>query len=688
MGIVYSRIRVMVVAVAALASACAAPTAQSPAGPGPGLSPVAASAPDGDAARVPGTVHGRVAPSLTAFLDDNALAVPSADVALDAPAQLRVDGAPSLWAAPPLAGYLGARPGFAARYRGPEGLPPRSWRLHITRYDSGKAVRTLGDVGPPPARIEWDGLDDRGEPVPQGALLLAQLDVRSVRGAGAASPRVPFGLAAPQGRERLERVVPGAPFDRAGKPSAALRRLVDQVAAMAAPGSRVSLEVHDDGAGDRLSSIARTQRESQRIVALLREAGVPGRIIEARGRGSLEPLEAPTSRDARQRNRRIVAVVEVPQRKPERAALPPPRTAPPVPAGASLSGVPLRIGRDGSFSFPVPPVVRSAVLQLRASDGRRASTLFRRDGEVASPAVASAAAGGKSVRLVADARAGTVALDGDALPAGWARVRVELASADEGQVAFALRVPGELAVRSWRLRIAPLRAKDSSGGKGARTVEGEGAPPRLWVWDGRDDQRDPQLEPGRRFRVTLEVRGPGGNAGWSPDYVLAVPPARWRGLELSRGRLFRGTRPSAVLRNFLSRFATVARRRRRTAFSLHVEIAADRGTTAERRLAVAARVAATRKYLRRLRVPANRFELRGSLVDGRDGRGAVRVRERARAPSLRPPDKAEAQLQIDGKRRRLDASGAVATSVELTGGVVVVEVRRPTGHRAQFAIRR
>jgi hypothetical protein len=68
----------------------------------------------------------------------------------------------------------------------------RTWRIEI-HTDKGETVRTLSGNGPPPARIDWDGVLDDGKPLKPGAVYHYQMSAEFHDGAKVSSPIEAFG---------------------------------------------------------------------------------------------------------------------------------------------------------------------------------------------------------------------------------------------------------------------------------------------------------------------------------------------------------------------------------------------------------------------------------------------------------------------------------------------------------------
>jgi hypothetical protein len=228
-------------------------------------------------------------------------------------------------------------------------------------------------MGEPPTELTWDGRDRDGRALDGGGLYAAQLTViGATRNVEAASAWVVFGVNYRQ-REPRHEIWPGESFatERSKlKPGAALRAHVTALAATITAEDRLLIEVHGDGSGDSLEVLARTQREADAVARLFHHAGVAAARVEARGRGSLEPLEAGNSDTARQRNRRIAVSVQssstgqlrrVPRYLTTRAQL-------------TVEGERVDVDSRGRFFLhPTVPARGAVLVDVQCADGRRAA---------------------------------------------------------------------------------------------------------------------------------------------------------------------------------------------------------------------------------------------------------------------------------------------------------------------------
>src|SRR5262249_16296367 len=138
-------------------------------------------------------------------------------------------------------------------------------------------TRTMRGQGAP-GDIAWDGKDDDGKLAPRDAIYVAQLAVVADQGETAASARLSFGIAfgvpLPQTSEETLRGDFFAGSNRKPKPSKALKTQIAALAKRVGPDDTVVLEVHADGTGDRLPTIALTQRQADLMKDLLAHEGV------------------------------------------------------------------------------------------------------------------------------------------------------------------------------------------------------------------------------------------------------------------------------------------------------------------------------------------------------------------------------------------------------------------------------
>jgi hypothetical protein len=539
--------------------------------------------------------------------------------------------------------------------------PVAEWVLDINRHDGDATalVRRWQGVGEPPASIDWDRLDADGIS-PDPGLHSAQLGVRfDSEGALALSRRVPFAIqpppvaAAPDAETWRGKLFAGSSREPAA--TSELRARVAAIAGTLGPDDTVAIRVHADGTGNKLETAARTTREARVIQQLLIEAGVAADRITARGRGSLEPLDPANTREAREQNRRVEVAVTRPSAADVAIEVPKQITGP---TEVKVSGRAVDVATDGTFAATVEPPV---CVEILADDGRLAANCSK---------TGYTAASGRTVTVRGDFATGTFTIDGAPVDHDLMRVDVRLRDGSEPP-AFDLSVPAELEVASWKLAVA--------GADGTAVYEhaGKGAPPAEHTWNGDS------LQSGARYLYALSVVLPNGARSTSAARAFEhdpPPPERDIAALAKTGRLFRGTKLRASLKNHLSRVASALDAGER--YIIRIGVAVEAGASvSEQRLAAAARAGAVRRYLTALRVAPERYELIADPVSGRGDTLRVAVGQ-TRAPVKQPEFPPAAAINGDViPVVGLDLETLVSVPV---GESVVFDVLMPTGQQARF----
>ncbi len=662
---------------------------------------------------VRGDVH-----AMTAQLDGVQLELPEATIVLTAPDAVRraaPEGAVNLEPIPE-GGYGRLRPTWRTRWSFPRGLRPSKWSLVIFRVrgDGGTSpVRVIEGAGSPPAEISWDGLLDDGTQTPGGSLYAAQLHLTGAPGAvEAASAANVFGIGYGTVSAGTERKVLRGDFfaGTARKPTAtpALKQEVAALAKTLGPDDTLEIESHFDGTGDRLATIARTQREAMLVADLLAGAGVSQDRVEARGRGSLEPLEPGASAAARRANRRLVVVIA-------RAAGP--ASAQSIPdhvagtARAQIDGEPVALDEDGRFEKRLAePGLDSVLIGLEAADGRRVVIEVGLDRPRApSPAAAPSTrpgpvtAGGAPdktrARVHCDLAEARCWVDGRPLPSAPMRVSVTLPSAEvtTTRVGGALRLPAPLefalsaplppgeTVAEWSLTI-----REQSGAVVHEMSSERSGLPVALRWDGTSKGVF-VLRPGEVYTYRLAVTFSGGGSGLSPERSFALdgskPSAPAAAAVSLTGRLFtKHGELSAQLKNELSKFAQrITSRPGDERYRIDAKVSVTGESATERHLALAGRKSRLQRYLRRLGV-GERVQLSTELGD-EDAISIAAAEPAAAAPPVPASAQTPARVVINGVDREL---GGQEFDADVGLGPdqreIVLDVTAPTGHRAVYTI--
>ncbi len=342
----------------------------------------AAAAAAASAGEVPATVAiaGELS-SMQVTIDGAALSVPVASAVPEIAASLRAgagtsDEGPSLVPVP-ATGYDVERPSWRLSWAG---IVPDRWEFALRPLDAagalGSPLFSLAGEGQPPLSLNWDGLSDAGVAAVPG-LYAAQLTVHSsAHGAEASSAQGVFGIGvgATASGPRTE-LWTGALFAGTAKAPTASALLDSNIAALVrslGPSDQLAIEVHWDGTGERLATIARTQREARLVVERLVAAGIAADRIAARGRGSLDPVESSATSAGRQKNRRIVVQVTPTATSVSKPAGVP-LTIAAQPPHARVDGETIAVDARGHFAATRARPTRDAIaIDLAAVDGRRA----------------------------------------------------------------------------------------------------------------------------------------------------------------------------------------------------------------------------------------------------------------------------------------------------------------------------
>ena len=597
--------------------------------------------------------------TMTVAVDGQPLAMPSADLALDA-ADLLLQRAKA---------NLRPPDGTPVRFRAAASFPgeqPRAWTLRIAQVlPSARPLRSLGGAGAP-GTIAWDGLDDAGQPAPRGAVYEAQLFAAGDRGSGASSPRlrfgITFGLAALRDAVRVWRgeLFTGEPMRPGG--TATLLAETRRLAAALGGADRVTVEVHDDGTGDSLEKLAATQKQAELVRTLLESQGVSADRVRVKGRGNLAPLARGDTPADRRRNRRVqVTIMTVPAHPG--APIPAPRSSA---RSALVDGEPVPLDSRGRFArnLALPAPGGGALVDLVLPDGRQAAR--RAPGELRplpptpTPTPTSSLAG--------NVRDGTLTVFGRPVDTRVLAVEARLRTASPlaRRLTIAPVIPAGLEVRSWQLLV--WAGDESGGGDGEplHRLAGVGPPPDPIVWEGRG--------PTSRWVYRLAVDAEDGSRGTSPATLvnLAVPAG-----DIAGGRLFLTSgEPSATLRAALAAFATGAGRRS-PADRYRIEIEADEppGTNlADARLMRAARAGRVKALLGAL---GDRVEVTVAPAAGRQRLGAAAWRL-APAP---PP-----RVVVDGTPVPVAGNGFDAPIAAVPGEASAIELFTTSGARGELVV--
>jgi outer membrane protein OmpA-like peptidoglycan-associated protein len=201
----------------------------------------------------------------------------------------------------------------------------RRWQLQIVNFFD-KKVDFLQGHGRPPTRLEWNGLNDDGELLPDG-FYRARFVWMDERRATQSTKDIDISLLSPPGlRELMQakvrlaysgddvmlRIDEAISFDPG---QVEIRRsaipVLEQVANFIAryPNCRVSVFGHADGSGSRKANLALSTQRAEAVYRLLNERGIGALRMAYHGVGALNPIATNETEDGRAKNRRVEIVL-------------------------------------------------------------------------------------------------------------------------------------------------------------------------------------------------------------------------------------------------------------------------------------------------------------------------------------------------------------------------------------------
>ena len=188
---------------------------------------------------------------------------------------------------------------------------PKEWRLHVTNAQ-GEVVRTLSDVGTPPAAILWDGHTGEGRLVVGGELYQYQMEVDYADGSLSRSARRIFGVSR---TSAISYSLTGSAFEfNSAVLSPAARKVLKQVAETMRkfPAEKVVVEGHTDGIGSEKYNLALSKRRAEAALAfLVGEEKIPGDRFTVRWYGKSRPIASNETPEGREINRRVEVKGEI-----------------------------------------------------------------------------------------------------------------------------------------------------------------------------------------------------------------------------------------------------------------------------------------------------------------------------------------------------------------------------------------
>lgn len=625
-------------------------------------------------------LRGRIRP-MTLSIDGQRRDLPGIELQADFPQSLVVEAAtgktgPRLLAVP-VGGFASNVPRWSVVWNRSNLGAPKSWRFTIEKRSEdgslGPVLHRSGKGAPPPV-IEWNGLSDGGVKAPS-AIYVARLTLTSETGVEVATMRRAFGIGGGGGTSSATRtVVQGTLFAKKAGKRVATKEVTDAIAKAAAGvgnAGRIEIEVHGDGAGDRLKSAVQTQSEAKFIREQFVAAGIDVDRVEARGRGASEPVNEGKGSEARKQNRRLVLLVH----QPNTAQV----SVPLWIAGKQelrIAGRLTPIDAEGGFETVVPrPSNGLLAVDMLAASGRRVALPIHVG---KGPDVDVDGGAERDYAVVGDLAKRALQIDFTKAPddlwlvdanltAVGALPVPELQTEMQGTekrlsspMDFRLLVSSSLSVKRWELVVA------RQSGAIVHRVSKDGQVPAVLRWDGLDESGTFVLTSGQTYRYWLDVETNDASGFSTAPRWFAIDPAKSARVLDKGGRLFsKSGSPRANIKNLLSRF--VARDAKKTSdrFSIVLEVVGD-----------APRVDAVRSdfvaYLQKLGLKPGRYDLVArELVGKRDHLSIVR--------DSRPRTTTVPEVRINRRRVALDGS-TFKENVKLAPGVpLVVEVQSARG---------
>jgi len=658
-------------------------------------------------AKKPKRVKGQITRgSMSLTIDGQVTLLPTATIQPVFPKSLLSAGSTNNLVPVPAKGWAPDLVWWKANALLPMGVAATSWKFVIARAD-GTAVKTMSSKGKMPTRITWNGLDDNGVAAPSETIYTAQLtiegDKKSVR---ATSPLKAFAISYGKAAAKpTEAIWHGKLFAGTARRVLATKLLKTKLAAFGKTlhkGAKILVEAHSSGrGGSRLAQITLTQSQAKLVQKMLVKAGVPEANISVRGRGSIEQLEPPRTKKAREKNRRLVIVVS----GATSANSGKPIVAPLTRLFLRLNGRVLRNSEAGPkqalmarFSMLMgKPGGGVAVLEMQTATGRSMRMAIDvPDAPRVKPTKDPVAPKPKPVeqkyRLDGDLAAGTLAVVGSpnpfSSPLAFDLLNVKVNAAANirtlrkrrlrKSIVFTPGVPATLQIKSWELSVMDAQQNVLYSAGGIKAL------PQTVKWNGRDEGKL-VLKSGGRFLYRLIVTDASGAQGWSSLGSFTVDG---RGLGKNfvrpmRRSLFtrRGTvRPS--LRNLLSVFASrVKTRPASERYTFKLTLRARSTKTALQRLHKAVRLTKLREYITRLGVAKNRYDVVTKVVTrGRDSLVVSAIASTTAKPV------AKVQLLVDGVSQPV---GAGKLSVPLgfrPNKELVIDITLANGRRANYRV--
>lgn len=631
------------------------------------------------------TVRGRIQP-MTLSIDGRRRDLPSVALAADIPQSLVTEPAtkkrgPRLIDVP-VGGFASVSPRWSVIWNEANVGAAKNWRFTIEKRSEDGALSPIlhrsGEGAPPPV-IEWNGLSDAGTEA-ASATYVARLTLTSKSGVEVATGRHAFATGGGSVANANRRVLLKGDLIRqkSGKlvALAALQAAISNTAQRLGTAGHIKIEVHGDGAGDRLKSAVQTQSEAEFIKEQFVAAGVDEARIEARGRGASDPLDLSSGPEARKKNRRIVFVAEVPTIA----------TGTRVPVWVlgkqelRIAGRLTPIDAEGGFETVVPrPANGLLAVDMLAASGRRVALPIH-VGET--PDVDVEGGEERDYAVVGDLGTKELRVDFATAPSDlWSvdahlavvgalpipELQTELQGTERrltSPLDFRLLVSEKLSVKHWELVIA------AESGDIVHRVAKDGPVPAVLRWDGLNEEASFVLKSDQQYRYWLDIETADASGFSTTPRWFTVDPSQSAQVLDKGGRLFSKTgSPRANVKNLLSRFVARDAKKNSDRFSIVLEVVGDRPRVDEVRAKFVS-------YLQKLGIQPGRYDIMArELVGKRDHLSIVRDAR---------PSKAAPEVRINRRRVALDGS-SFKENVKLPPGVpLIVEVQSASGAMLRY----
>lgn len=192
----------------------------------------------------------------------------------------------------------------------------KEWNILI-RDDKNKPVKNFTGSGTPPPKIEWNGLDDKGERVPGRSSFLYALRVRDRLEREQETPPKQFRtghyLIKQDNGFRIAMENVQFDFNRYEIKSEfypVLDRAIEILKSENFLGRKVSIEGHTDNFGTEERNIVLSQNRARAVMDYLTGKGVDPKRLSIKGFGEKKPVAANETEEGRFKNRRTEIIIK------------------------------------------------------------------------------------------------------------------------------------------------------------------------------------------------------------------------------------------------------------------------------------------------------------------------------------------------------------------------------------------